>query len=364
MPYSSESDVYDQTGLDTDIVQSLGGKNSTQVTTLINSFITQADARIKGLMKVPITVRKERHEFDGNSSIELGLYEDEFEMFSCDDPTDCVDTVYAIFTRHGSRYKLPYPKNCDDLTEATTGWANVANSTLSAEATIVKCGTKSIKAVFSAAGSFKYTTHLDKNIETWGYIGLWLYTSDETAVFTVTLEDESGNTATKTFSNTDPSTWQIVQLILSEFTKSAGFGGWDYTHKLQHITIASSKACTIYLDNLCFNDGVFWTQPEGLINWSDPDSDPFDVIYVTYSYDPFKVTTPEVIKKASAKIAGIDLLNYLIGRRQRTIGFEVESDNLEERPDRQTLESTRNRLQREAEELIANIGYGAYEGIG
>ena len=61
--YSDEDDCYESTGMNTTIVQSLSGKNEAQVTTLIENYITEADLKIKRLLKIPITIRKEYHEF-------------------------------------------------------------------------------------------------------------------------------------------------------------------------------------------------------------------------------------------------------------------------------------------------------------
>ena len=88
--YCSESDVYEAVGLDTDVVQKLSGKSESEVTTLIEAYIDKADRRIKRLLKVPIIVRKELHRFQNSKTVELGSYEDEFEMYSANEPDDCV----------------------------------------------------------------------------------------------------------------------------------------------------------------------------------------------------------------------------------------------------------------------------------
>jgi hypothetical protein len=362
MVYSTEAQVYKATGMSTTIIQSLSGTDASAVSTQIVEYIAHADQRIKRLLGIPYTVKKEFHTFHEQHTCQLGPEEDNFEFFGDYDPENLAEKIYAVYIK-GGRMKLPYPKDCDILTEGITGWASVLNATLSAESTIVKCGTKSIKCIFSAAGSFKYTSHFDKNIEAWDYIGFWLYTSDEAAVFTITLEDTDGYSTSKTFSNLIKDTWQLVKLHIEDFTKGTGFTEWDYDHKLQHITIASSKACTIYFDNFCFNDGLFWTIPSGTINWSDPDTDPSDTeVMVTYSYDPFKLSVPVDIALASAKMAGILLLEYLIGCRQRITAFQQSSDALDNYPDRETLEFTKARLEREIIEILAGTGFKTYNG--
>jgi hypothetical protein len=364
MVYSTEAQVYKATGMSTTIVQSLSGTDASAVSTQILEYIAHADQRIKRLLGIPYTVRKEFHTFHEQHTCQLSPEEDNFEFFGDYDPENLVEKIFAVYI-NGGRMKLPYPKNCDDLSEGTTGWANVANTTLSVETTIVKCGTKSIKAIFSAAGNFKYTSHLEKNIEAWDYIGFWIYVTDSTATFTITLEGDDGYSTSTTFNATANNSWQIVRLHIEDFTKGTGFEKWDYDNKLQHITIASDKATTLYFDNFCFNDGLFWTVPSGLICWSDPDTDPSDMgLMVTYSYDPFKLAVPVDIALASAKIAGILLLEYLIGCRQRITAFTQGSDALDNYPDRETLEFTKARLEREIIEILSGIGFKTYSGIG
>lgn len=367
MVYCVENDVYEACGMSSTIIQSLSGKSEAEVTTLIGNFIAKADARIKGLLNIPITVRKEQHGFEENEYIELGPYEEkDFEMFGAFDPTNCVEDVFAVYLE-GNRLKLPYPKDCDStFTEATTGWG-VSNVTLTPESTVelFKCGTKSLKAVVGAGGGYiKYpsTANLHKNISPWGYVGFWFYSSDATATFTLKLYDVDGNYEYIEFTVEQANTWYIVMLNLSKLLVSGTDIDWANTF-MEYFVINASKTCTFYLDNFNFNDGVFWTTPIGYICWSNPDSDPYGDIEVTYAYDPYKVAASEQVKTASSKLAGVYLLDYLIGCRQRTLAFEQQSEDLEDAPDRETLAYTRNRLQREAEEELAAIGYGAYEGF-
>jgi hypothetical protein len=368
-PYSQEQDVYDTTGLDTTQVQSLTSKTAEQVTSLINNFITNADARINGFLKVPVTVRKERHTFENNPTEELGPQEDDFEFFSNDDPNGLVTDVYAVFDRSGHRYKLPYPKDCDELSESHSGYGTGTDCVLSTEPTIKKCGTGSIKAIKSSVATntrlfiYPSTQNLHKRIGAWGFVGFWFYASDKTSSFTLRLYDDTGNYDEETFTVPLSNTWCLVQLNLTDFTGHTGDIDWT-TKYMEYFEVLSSKIGTFYFDNFNFNDGIFWTYPEGLICWSNPDCEPDAVVYVTYAFNPYSSTVPQPIKEASSKLAGVELINHLIGRRQAAIGFEVMSDDLEERPDRETLESTRNRLQREAETALSTIGYGTYEGMG
>jgi len=363
MAYCTEQDVYNATGMKSDTVVKLGGKTEEQVSELISGFITKADRIIKNELGVPITIRKELHTFEEDAFVELGPYEDRFGFFGTYEPANCVEKVFAIYTRSG-RIKLPYPKDCDSLTESSANFAVGSNCTLTTESTTVKCGEASVKALFSDAGSFYFPTtqNMNKNIEAWSYIGFWLQTSDKTATFTIKIFDISGNYISHTFSLSHNNTWEVVKLKLIDFTN------WD-TYEfnedrlMQYIQIESDKACTIYFDNFNFNDGVFWTYPEGLIVYSIPSELPTVSIEVTYNFDPYKNSTPQEITLASAKTAGIMLLEFLIGCRQRITAFVQSSDALENYPDRETLEFRRAELQRQVQGILAGIGFKTYSGM-
>lgn len=361
MAYSTIDDVLEATGMTLKIVQDLGDKTEEQVNTMIDGFIAKAEGKIKGALGVPITIRKEYHKFEKNNTLELGPYEDEFEFFSSYNPEDCVEKIYAIYWFEGKRIKLPYPRDCDKLTEDVIDMDSI-DCTLTKEESIVKCGLASIKAEFLVGGKFGFpkNANLNKFIYSWNYIGFWFRTDDTDATFTITLSDKDGNTETQTFTLTFADTWEIVALKMSDFVGSID---WKTT-KLQKIEIGSDKACTIYFDNFNFNDSYFWTYPEGLICWSNPSSNPFAQIEVTYSYDPYKNSTPDVIVTASSRMAGVYLMDFLIGCRQRISGFQQMADTLDPRPDRETLEITRARLLREAQSCLASIGYKTYEGMG
>ena len=357
--YCSEADVYEASGLNSAVVQKLSGKTSAEVTTKVQAYIDKADKRIKRLLKVPIIVRKEVHRFHHNKIVKLGSYEDEFEMYSVNEPEDCVEAVYAIYTKIDRRIKLPYPKDCDEKTEDVTDMT-ATNCTLTKEESDFKCGTASVKSVFLANGKFHFPTNanLNKNIDPWGYIGFWFKTSDKTATFTIRLYDKDGNYNSHTFTCDFDNTWELIPLNLKSFTGSVL---WNYTTRLQKIEIISDTACTTYFDNFNINDGVFWTYPEGLLCWSDPDSEPYFDVMATYSYDPYTVTVPDDLEEASALFAGVKLLDYCIGARQRVTGFKMLSHDLDTMPDRETLEVTRVRLKREAMQALAGIGFGTIE---
>lgn len=357
--YCSEDDVYEANGLNSVVVQKLSSKSESEVTTLVENYIDKADRRIRRLLKVPIIVRKEFHRFENNKTVELGSHEDEFEFYSTNKPENCVEAVYAIYSKVDRRIKLPYPKDCDDKTEDITDMT-ATDCVLSKETTDFKCGTASIKIVFEVDGKFHFPTNanLNKNIDPWGYIGFWFKTSDKTATFTIRLYDKDGNYNSHTFTCDFNDTWEIIALNFDSFT---GTVVWDYNTRLQKIEIISDTVCTCYLDNFNINDGIFWTYPEGLLCWSDPDSEPYFDILVTYSYDPYTSTVPDDIAEASALFAGVKLLDYCIGARQRVTGFKMLSHDLDTMPDRETLEVTRVRLKREAMQALAGIGFGTIE---
>jgi len=359
MAYCDEEDVYDATGLNSDVVQKLSGKVEADVTTLIEGYIAKADRRIKRLLKVPVVVRKEPHRFQKNKTVKLGSYEDEFGFFGVNEPENCVEAVYAIFQYDSRRVKLPYPKDCDIKTEDITDMSSTG-CVLTKETTDVKCGTASVKVVFEVDGKFSFplNANLNKNINPWNYIGFWWKTNDKTATFTIRLYDKDGNYNSHTFTCEFNDTWEIIALKLGSFTGSIG---WDYNTKLQKIEIISDAVCTCYFDNFNFNDGLFWTYPEGLICWSDPDSEPYLDIEVTYSYDPYIITVPSDLEEASALLAGVKLLDYCIGCRQRIAAFKMGAADLDTVPDRETLEVTRVRLKREAMQALAGIGFGTME---
>ena len=356
------------------VVKTLGGlADSAAVTALVNTYIAKADQRIKRLLGIPYTVRKEFHIFHYNEkTVALGPQDDNFEFFGDYDPANLVEKIFAVYC--GGRIKLPYPKDCDSLTEATTNYTAGNAVTLTADSTTFKCGIKSIKTVKTSVAVnktlFYYPTahNLDKAISTWDYVSFWFYASDKAPTFTLKLFDADGNYMYHDFTVDVINTWVIIALKIDEFAAGQTDSiDWTDTN-LQYFQLETSTlttSITTYFDNFSFNDGVFWTVPEGLICWSKEDTTPSDTeIQVTYSFDPYKLTIPVDIEMASAKMAGILLLEYLIGCRQRITAFVQSSDALDNYPDRETLEFTKARLEREIQEILAGIGFKTYSGIG
>lgn len=373
--YCDEDDVYYAIGSSNTFLQKLGSLSSAQITTLVNSLIDKADEKIRRLLGVPITIRKEGHEFFNNPTVQLGPdREDPYEMFGDYDPSDKVEEIYAIYYNE-YRMKIPYPKNMDQFTENITGWTTDGASTVITKDTAdFKCGTASLQVAFSGeeGGSFMYpsTENLNKRIYPWYYIGFWFKSSLANAVFQFRIVRDTGSYYYGTFNVRRANTWEIIMLNINRF-QFVNVGGedaqpdfnWILTYT-QYIQITADRICTIHIDNLNFNDGVFATYPEGTIQWCMPEMYPSGRIQVTYSYDPYRSNIPEALVEAASKMAGARLLDWMIGQRQQMIAFDQASDTLAENPDRETLENTRRRLENEAYDALASLGYKTYSGIG
>ena len=375
--YSSENDVYEVTGKSSQFITNVSRLTAPQVTAMMNRFIAKADEKIRRLLGVPITVRKEGHEFFNNPTVQMGPdREDPFEMFGSFDPTDKVEEIYAIYYNE-YRTKLPYPKDWDLFTEPTEiGHWGSDNAIITSDTTDFKCGTASLKAVAAGAGDIYYpsTKNLHKRIYPWFYMGFWFKTDNPNANFTFRIVRNTGSYYYSNFNVSNGDTWEVIMLSIRRF-KFVNAGGegpqpdfnWILTYT-EYFEITCDAACTMHVDNFNFNDGFFATYPEGTIAWCMPEWYPTGRIAVTYSYDPYKAKdstqVPEALNEASAKLAGILLLDYLIGLRQQHIAFDQLSDTLEESPDRESLEATKRRLQDEAERALESLGYRGYEGIG
>jgi len=399
--WSTEDQVYQVTGMSSTVVQKMMGNNKTagDVTALIQSYIKTSDQRIRHMMGLPYTIRKEYHVFHFNEQFrQMGPYEDEYEFFDYYDPTDRVEKVFAIYSNK-KRLKYPFPKNCDDLTEDVT--VSSTESSIdgmewdvddlphsgSPTTTVVKdeddfmAGMSSLKCTVTAEHGgmviFPKTHNLAKAQYPWDYLAFWMKVDDPTVKFTFRMYDVLGRTVSQEFycGNNNfnmtlgfnpalPDTWQIVALKFMIMTGYAGGVNWVFV-PVQYFTIECDKPCVFHIDNLNWNDGIFFTAPKGYLCWARSEISPIaDELEVTYSFDPFKQEVPEDISLGSAKMAGILLLEYLIGIRQRSTAFTQSSDALSVSPDRETLEFTKARLEREVENFLAGIGFKTYSGIG
>lgn len=83
-----------------------------------------------------------------------------------------------------------------------------------------------------------------------------------------------------------------------------------------------------------------------------------DVILIRYSYDPYAVTVPLNVKKASQCLAGRALIEALIGLRQSITAFEAQGDSAERIPDKEALFNTRTMLNKMASDALNSVGYG------
>lgn len=397
--WATEDQVYSVTGMSSTVVQKMSNKTVGDVTTLIQSFIKTSDQRIRHRMGLPYTIRKEFHVFHFNEQFrEFGPAEDQYEFFDYYDPIDRVEKVFAIYSNK-KRLKYPFPKNCDDLTEATTvvssenaidgkQWdvddlphSGAPTTIISKDTTDFMAGIASLKTVVtnSTGGMiiFPKTHNLQKAQYPWDYISFWMKTSDPNAKFTFRMYDVLGRSVSQEFycGNNNfnmtlgfnpaiADTWQIVALKFMIMTGYAGGVNWVFV-PVQYFTIEVDRPCTFWTDNLNWNDGIFFTAPKGLLCWARSEISPIaDELEVTYSFDPFKQEVPEDIAFGSAKMAGILLLEYLIGIRQRSTAFTQSSDALATSPDKETLEFTKARLEREVDDFLSGIGFKTYSGIG
>ena len=72
---------------------------------------------------------------------------------------------------------------------------------------------------------------------------------------------------------------------------------------------------------------------------------------------------PSDISYGSAKMAGVLLLEFLIGIRQRSTAFTQGSDQMQTGPDKETLEFRRAELERQVQDFIAGIGFKGISGV-
>jgi len=256
------------------------------------------------------------------------------------------------------------------------------NSTiLMKDITDFMAGTASLKTIVAGSNGgsilFPKTQNLQKQQYPWDYLSFWMKTSDPNAKFTFRMYDVLGRSVSQEFycGNNNfnmtlgfnpalTNAWQIVALKFMCMTGYAGGVNWVFV-PVQYFTIEVDRPCTFWIDNLNWNDGIFFTAPKGLLCWARSEISAIaDELEVTYSFDPFKQEVPEDISFGSAKMAGILLLEYLIGIRQRSTAFTQSSDALATSPDKETLEFTKARLEREVDEFLSGIGFKSYSGIG
>lgn len=356
MNYSTQEDVFRESGLDSEIVEKLSGRNKTEITKQILEYIEASDAKINNILGVPIPIVKEEHRFKKNPTLMLGPYEDSLGFHSEWNPKGCVTSVSDI-NINGTSLNLPFPNDCDEYTENVDYVTAGTNCSVSRDFSVKKAGDASIKAIFSDAGHLTFfdgENNLDYLIYNIDFLSFWGRTTDKTATFTVKLYNINDEYISSTFTIGFNNTWKICSLELADFT--GDFSLDDYP--IQKIVIESDKACTLYIDNLNFNEGIFFTLPEGLICWSDVNEYPYVNFEVSYRYNPYKIKVPKDLREASAKFAAVKLLDFCIGMRGKYMSFKVMSENIDRTPDRETMEVDRGRIIAEANRILMSIGVG------
>jgi hypothetical protein len=370
MSYTTEEQVYDRTGFNNSIIEELSGKSTSEVTDLINDYITDATERIRTDIDYPIRIVKELHLGDGDRyQFELGPYDDPYAEEGDYDPEGGLIEIYnAWFGR--LRMRKPYPEDCELGTELddpdTDGWTG-NNVTITAEQTIKASGTYSVKAVFSDAGYIEYpeTSRLDKIIDGYDDVFFWLRTSDSSVTFTLRLYDKDGNNNNEEFTLRQSDIGQYMWLDVDTFS---GNVDWNLT-RFQYYRLYVDKACTIYFDNFCFADSWAFTAPEGLLHISVSDNISSETppaynypFYVSYSYDPFLNSVPRYIREAAEWLVGIYIVDYLRGIRYKDTSFEVYGQTLELDTDasREGLLGVRTKMEKNYWRCLRNWGQGSY----
>lgn len=370
MSYTSESEVENATGIYSALTQRVTKKSASEVTTLINGFITKATKEIRDRLRLPIVVAREYHKGDGEKNIfDLKCISEEnwFEY----DPENNLEAVKAVWFSE-QRKHMPYPEDCEQGTENNSSDYGTSNVTVSDEETIVKAGSYSLKAIFSASGYIEYPSakNLNKNIDIHKYNSFWLRTNNKDTVFTLRLYDKNNNYNSYEFTLDKADIWYDVHLKIDDFDNSTV--DWEDT-KLYYWRLYANGACTIYLDNFNFNNGWMFTAPEGLFivcidsdNAGDEPPATGYPFWVTYTYDPFKSSTPANIDEATACLAGIRLIDHLRGKKSAELLFDLKID-----PDIVDVSASspggmlgiRTKLEERAEKLLAGYGYQGSYGV-
>jgi len=341
MVYTTEDGVYHTTGFSSEVIQTLSKLAAAEVTTLVEGWISDAENEINGDVGFPDTIRKELHLGDGDSrDFDLGPQDENYVSLGDFDPTGGVSEIYEMLFS-GLKMLRPYPHDCDEFTEFSTdilaaaAW-NGSNATVTKDATHKIAGSYSVKAVFAGSGYIQYpkTGYLNKNIDMYTDFFTWLETTNKSAVITIRLYDINGNYAEQVLTPHFNDQGEFHWLDIDTFTNGLTID-W-FTNNLQYIRIYADRACTIYVDNLCFADSWSYTAPLGQFHISvaeningegGPDYGyPF---IVTYGYNPALPNVPGNIKKACEWLVGIYAIEYLRGIKWAEVDFRLMSDSLE-----------------------------------
>jgi hypothetical protein len=343
---------------------------SAEVQTMIGEFIDSSDQQIKDLLSVPITIRDEVHIADGeNSEFDLGPRDQ--EKYANYDVENCLTEVVHCYHEKSCenyRYIHPYPADCDTfITEDDAIWTITSACTVSNDISVKRVGTESIKMVFSGSGYAEaelggqllaYAPEI--RIDQFGYVAFLFRSTVDAITFTLTLTDDYTATTTQVFTLPHINQWYVVWIRLDDMTNAIDW----HDNTLHKIKISANGACTAYLDMFNFNDGYCWEAPLGKLYVHEADNASENApesgikFFVTYRFDPYTVTVPENIKKASKCMAGQILIEHLIGLRQSITAFEAQGDSGERIPDKEALFTTRSMLRLMAKEALDSIGYG------
>jgi len=383
--------VLDYTGLDSDRIIELSVRHAdaAQVQTLIEGFINDAAAEINDLLGINLTIRKEMHLGTGEDDVfELGQEDEDGAYYH--DPTDKVlDVIQLYLGGHTICYRKlrPFPtekdyinrnsirlRGCELGTEVTTlvnTW-DESTATDSLDTTTFIAGIRSIELIFadsSQMGRFPSQAanyFIDKNIHPFSYVAFYVRSDTANRIVYLRLHDKNGNYNQASYTIEKADHWYLVMLdIDADFSGSVS--SWDDTN-LMYVEFWVNGACTLNIDNLNINDGWMYTAPTGEVAimrklTDEPISQGYP-FYVTYRYNPYEnpfsdeVDAARNLKKATACLAGIDLIDFLRGIRVEETDMDVQSESGVPNPTKDTLTITRNNLRKKYERALESIGYG------
>lgn len=379
MSYTTETKVYNRTGLSSAIIRKLTDKSESDVTTLIEGYISDAEQEIRKDIEYPIILTEERHLGTSyKNTFELGPQDDPFATEGSYDPINGVIEVYDAFFGSYKR-RRPNPESADTWTEYLTptasGWNQVSNVTITGETTEKVAGSYSVKMVFSAAGSARFPdnsnlTNLDLVIWNWTDLFMWIQTTNTSVATYIDLYDKDGNYDTQQL-NTLIRQNNVGQYIWLDLATIKSNVDWTQT-RLQYFVIRAAGAVTIYMDNLSFGDGWSFTAPYGYFHVSVADNIASEAntgypsngapFFVSYSYDPFLASVPREIAEAAEWWCGIQIIDLLRGAKYIQTDFYVFGETLESDQtfQRGGLLGVRTRMVKNYQRALSRWGPGSY----
>lgn len=359
--YATENDVYKASGFTKAALLRILDIESQEMTEQILNYIVEAEGKVKEAVSFPAIKAFEQHFATGEDD-EFQLGQEDETFYTGIDVEDCIESVKMCLFE-GTKRKLPYPRDCDEPTEDYTLWDDTGYTPPTNEQTIKEAGDVSMKFNWSSViGIARYPNvtdgyYIDKNIDIFDYMFMRLRSNTASVTVTIKLYDAAGNYNEATFLISKANHWYKAMLDLDQdFTSTVD---WD-DNPLYYFTVTVDKACILYVDNLNFNDEWCFTAPSGQLvimrrSVDEPAPDGYEFT-VTYTYDPFKVTVPELIKSATKKFAAAKLIEHLIGIREAYITYEAESLSLI--PEKDQLYATKGSLEAGAKQDLRDYGYG------